>query len=283
MAALNWEPAGFLRTIREEKAQIVRAAQSRQPLAGLQAQAAVLPPARDLAGALARSGDPVVKVLAEVKRASPVKGPLRPGAAAGELARAYAAGGAAAISVLTDQKYFGGRLADLTAVKAAVNLPVLRKDFLISSYQVWEARAYGADGCLLIAGLLGPAELTVMCLTALAAGVQPLIEVHGDAELPWALRTIAQGRQGYPAWRPILGFNARDLVRLKVRPEQVRDLAAALPPDVAPGLVKVAASGIKSAADAARLAAAGFDAVLVGEALVTAPDPAKAVRCLRGE
>jgi indole-3-glycerol phosphate synthase len=233
--------------------------------ADLRARAAATPPARDFAAALAAPG---LQVIAEVKRRSPSAGilaaDLDPVAQAGR----YAAGGAAAISVLTERDHFDGSLDDLIAVRAAVDLPVLRKDFLVHPAQVWEARASGADAVLLIAAVLDDALLGSLLAVTAGAGMAALVEVHDPAE---AARAVAAGAR-------IVGVNNRDLRTF------VTDLAVAerLAPLLDAVPVTVAESGVTGPDDAARMAAAGYDAVLVGEALVRASDPAQALAALRG-
>ncbi|MGA7690102.1 MAG: indole-3-glycerol phosphate synthase TrpC [Jiangellales bacterium] len=210
---------------------------------------------------------PGVSVIAEVKRASPSQGTLAPIDDPAELARSYAAGGAAAISVLTESRRFGGSLGDLAAVRAAVEVPVLRKDFVVSSYQLWEARAVGADMVLLMASVLDQQALECLIDRARSIGLTPLVEAHTDIEVE---RSLVAGAQ-------LLGINNRDLTTLRV------DLAtfARLAPLVPPAVVRVAESGIRGPHDVFELAQAGADAVLVGTSLVSGSvagtDPAAAV------
>jgi indole-3-glycerol phosphate synthase len=231
----------------------------------LRALAAGLPPARGLRAALAGPG---VGLIAEVKRRSPSVGPIRPGLDPAELAGAYERGGASAVSVLTEPVHFGGSPADLEAVRAAVDLPVLRKDFVSSAYQLWEARAWGADAVLLIVAALGQAQLADLLAEADAAGLDALVEVHDGAE---AASAAAAGAT-------LVGVNARDLRTLEVDLGRFAAIAADLPP----GAVVVAESGIRDRADVEAAAAAGADAVLVGETLVRADDPARAAAALLG-
>lgn len=270
---------GFLKTIWEHKREYVVNARGKVSLATLQQQFANVLPARNISQAL-RGGQPgSLKVIAEVKRASPSKGSLRPGIVAGELAKSYEHGGAAAVSVLTDETYFMGRLEDLREVKSRVSLPVLRKDFLIDPYQIAEAKAFGADACLLIAALLGPGRLTEMVQAAVEFGVQPLIELHEEKELEWVANALADSRPPSEDWIPVLGINARNLSTLKVDLDHVLRLGRSLPADA----VKVAESGIKTSDDALRIARSGFDAILVGEALVKASDPGAEIHRLLEE
>ena len=207
-------------------------------------------------------------LIAEVKRASPSKGELADIADPASLAGAYAAGGASAVSVLTEQRRFSGSLADLDAVREAVQVPVLRKDFMVTDYQLWEARAHGADLVLLIVAALDDADLARMLGLAGRLGMTALVEVHDEHETQRAVDVGAT----------VIGVNARNLKTLAVDPDTFSRLCPLIPP----GLVKVAESGISGPADAASYAAQGADAVLVGEALVTGGDPQAAVRRLLG-
>ncbi len=209
-----------------------------------------------------------MRVLAEVKRASPSAGPIRPGADPAAIAAAYAAAGAAAISVLTDRRFFDGDLAFLARCRAAVPLPLLRKDFVVDPYQVAESRAAGADAILLIAAALAPAQLAELAAAARGHGLDVLVEVHGEDELPAALASGAT----------LIGINHRDLKTMKMD----LSLTPALAPRLPPGVVLVAESGIRTAEDVARLGAAGAHAVLVGEHLMRAPSPGAALRELLG-
>jgi indole-3-glycerol phosphate synthase len=208
---------------------------------------------------------PGVAVIAEVKRASPSKGPIAPGLDATAQARAYQRGGAAAVSVLTEPTRFAGSLADLEAV-AATGLPALRKDFVVDRYQLWEARAAGAAAVLLIAAALDDHTLAALHEEAAAAGLDALVEVH-DAEE--AARAAAIGAR-------IVGVNARNLRTFEVDPHAFARLRPSLPT----GALAVAESGISTAEQVRAAAACGADAVLVGESLVRAADPAAAVAAL---
>jgi indole-3-glycerol phosphate synthase len=204
-----------------------------------------------------------VAVIAEVKRASPSKGSMAAIPDPAALARDYEAGGASVISVLTEPRYFGGSLEDLAAVRASVAVPVLRKDFVISSYQLWEARAHGADMVLLIVAALEQNALVSLVERACSIGLVPLVEVHTDAEV---VRAADAGAK-------VIGVNARNLATLKVDRGAFARLAPLIPPDV----IKIAESGIRGPRDLFACAAAGADAVLVGESLVTGKDPRSAV------
>jgi indole-3-glycerol phosphate synthase len=225
------------------------------------------PPVRPFATALARPGR--VNVIAEHKRRSPSRGAIREDLAPADVARAYEAKGASAISVLTDGPFFGGRMEHLVEARAACSLPVLRKDFVVDPWQVWEARAAGADAVLLIVAALADRELRDLLAVAGEAGMGALVEVHDRGELDAAL---AAGSR-------IVGVNNRDLRTLAVSLETSLALAPAIPD----GVVAVAESGIRTGADVRRLREAGFDAFLVGEHLMAAPDPGEALSRLLEE
>jgi indole-3-glycerol phosphate synthase len=234
--------------------------------ARLEEAAAQQAPPLDFAAALRQPG---VSLIAEVKRASPSKGLLRPALDPGQLAMTYAEGGAAAISVLTDERFFRGSLSDLAAVKNALRqagreVPVLRKDFIFDAYQVYQARAYEADAILLIAAILGAEELAELLALTRELGMEALVEVHSEKELDRVL----------PLGPAIIGVNNRDLQDFSV------DLATTLRlrPHIPRSIVLVSESGIHGRADVERLARAGVDAILVGEALVTAEDVAGKIR-----
>jgi indole-3-glycerol phosphate synthase len=213
--------------------------------------------------ALAALSGQDVAVIAEVKRASPSKGTMAaiddPAALAGE----YQAGGASVVSVLTEPRHFGGSLEDLAAVRERVTVPVLRKDFVVSSYQLWEARAHGADMVLLIVAVLEQNALVSLVERAVSIGLLPLVEVHTDAEV---VRAVEAGAR-------VVGVNARDLTTLEVH----RGLFARLAPLIPSDVIKIAESGIRGPRDLFAYAAAGANAVLVGESLVTGKDPRSAV------
>jgi len=204
-----------------------------------------------------------VAVIAEVKRASPSRGAMAAIPDPAALARDYEAGGASAISVLTEPRHFGGSLDDLVAVRESVAVPVLRKDFIISSYQLWEARAHGADMVLLIVAALEQNALVSLVERAESIGLIPLVEVHTDAEV---VRAADAGAK-------VIGVNARNLATLEVD----RSVFGRLAPRVPDGIIKIAESGIRGPHDLLAYAAAGADAVLVGESLVTGKDPRSAV------
>jgi indole-3-glycerol phosphate synthase len=204
-----------------------------------------------------------VAVIAEVKRASPSKGAMAAIADPAALAADYEAGGARVISVLTEPRRFAGSLDDLAAVREAVQVPVLRKDFVVSSYQLWEARAYGADMVLLIVAALEQNALVSLVERALSIGLVPLVEVHTSGELDRAVEAGAK----------VIGVNARNLATLEVD----RGVFARIAPRIPDGIIKIAESGIRGPHDLLAYAAAGANAVLVGESLVTGKDPRSAV------
>jgi indole-3-glycerol phosphate synthase len=232
----------------------------------LRADAVAQPPPRPFVEVLRRSGGPVL--IAEVKRASPSAGAIDVHADPAATARAYEAGGAAAISVLTEPRHFGGALADLTLVRSTVGIPVLRKDFLIHVGQVMEARSAGADSVLLIASCLDDDALIAMLAAARSVGMEPLVETHSDDDLRRALETDAR----------VIGVNARDLETLEVDVAAAIDRLTRVPVD----RVAVLESGIGSRADAIAARRAGASALLVGELLMRAPDPAAVIEGLIG-
>ncbi len=245
--------------------------QGHTPLAMLRAAATDAWPTRDFAAALAQPG---VSLIAELKKASPSKGLLRADFDPLALAEVYATNGARALSVLTDERFFQGSLATLRGIRAAQAtgdqpaVPLLRKDFIISPYQVWEARANGADALLLIVACLDQGELADLLGQTHSLGMTALIEVHDEAEVE---RALAAGAR-------VVGVNNRDLRTFQVDVATTHRLRPLIPPDT----ILVAESGIHRAADVIALAEAGVDAVLVGEAIVTAPDTAAKVRELAG-
>jgi len=234
--------------------------QRKVSLEDLKKMAARAPSPVDAIAALKGQG---VSVIAEVKRSSPSKGALAAIADPAALARDYEAGGAAVISVLTERRKFGGDLGDLAAVRKRVDVPLLRKDFIVSSYQLWEARAHGADLALLIVAALEQQALVSLVERAVSIGLTPLVEVHTDDEVQ---RAVAAGAK-------VIGVNARDLKTLKVD----RDVFARLAPMIPKEIIKVAESGVRGPHDLLAYAASGADAVLVGESLVTGKDPRAAV------
>ncbi|GAA1057181.1 hypothetical protein GCM10017608_08030 [Agromyces luteolus] len=224
-----------------------------RPMAEVEAAALARPDALDALAALAPAAH--VKVIAEIKRSSPSRGSLAAIDDPAALARTYELGGASAISVLTEGRKFGGSLADLESVRAAVSLPILRKDFIATAYQVFEARAAGADMVLLIVAALDDATLAELYGLITELGMTPLVETHSAEELDRAARIGAK----------LIGVNARDLTTFELD----RDLFGRIVDRFPEGAIKVAESAVLSAADVAHYRAAGADAVLVGEALVT--------------
>jgi len=217
----------------------------------------------------ALSGDSgQVAVIAEIKRRSPSKGDLAPDMVPELQAKAYEAGGATCLSVLTDQEFFGGSAEDLTSARTASGLPVLRKDFTVGPADVCDARLMGADAVLLIAAALSPSLLRELAVLASHLGLDALVEVHDEAEVDVALQAGAT----------LIGVNQRDLLTFEVDTNRAVRVVGCIPA----GVVRVAESGIRGPADVRRLADAGYHAVLVGEALVRAGDPAAAVARLRG-
>ncbi len=235
--------------------------EQRVPLAELRRRVDRAGPCRDGYSALRPSGG--VKVIAEVKRCSPSKGALADIADPAGLATDYAAGGAAVISVLTEERRFGGSLADLAAVRQAVDTPLLRKDFIVSSYQLFEARAFGADLVLLIVAALEQPALTALYERARSLGLSVIVEVHDELEVARAVDAGAQ----------IIGVNSRDLRTLTVD----RSTFAKVAPSIPNNIIKIAESGVRGPHDVLDYARAGADAVLVGEILVTGGSPRTAV------
>jgi indole-3-glycerol phosphate synthase len=251
---------GILGKILAVKTEEVAAARVRESLAAVRARAEQRRDVRDFAAALARraaAGQPAV--IAEIKKASPSRGVLRADFDPPAIARSYARHGAACLSVLTDVQFFQGELAFLEAARSASGLPALRKDFTVDEYQVYEARAAGADCILLIVAALDDARLRDLAGCAADLGIDVLVEVHDAAELERALALPA----------PLIGVNNRDLRSFEVSLQTTLDLL----PRIGPGRRLVAESGILEPADVARLRAAGVDAFLVGEAFMRAPDP----------
>jgi indole-3-glycerol phosphate synthase len=223
-------------------------------------------PCRGFRAALAATTD--LAVIAEIKRRSPSKGVLNVDLDPADTARAYERGGAACLSVLTDAQFFSGSPADLAAARSATALPVLRKDFTVAAIDVADARLMGADAVLLIAAALDRGELIELHALAAELGLDVLVEVHDEAELEIALACGAT----------LVGVNQRDLVTFEVDHDRAARVGAAIPA----GIVSVAESGVRDRLDATRLADAGYDAILVGETLVTSGDPARAVQHLLG-
>jgi indole-3-glycerol phosphate synthase len=224
-------------------------------------EARQMPPTRGFRTALA--GRTTLGVIAEIKRRSPSKGDLNAGLDPADMARTYERGGAACLSVLTDVEHFGGSVADLQAARAACALPVLRKDFTVSERDVLDARIMGADCVLLIAAALDLAQLVAFHALATEIDLDVLVEIHDERELEHALEADAT----------LIGVNQRDLVTFQVDHERAVRMAGVIPGRA----VKVAESGVRGGDDARSLRAAGYQAVLVGETLVTSDDPAAAI------
>ncbi len=218
----------------------------------------------DFFEALAQDG---LSVIAEIKQRSPSAGLIREVVDPAEMARRYVAGGAHAISVVTDGPFFGGRAEHVRVVRAAVPVPILRKDFILEEYQVYESRALGSDAVLLIVSALDQAPLRELIILAASLGMGALVEVHTEAEVD---RALAAGAE-------MIGINNRDLRTFKVDLETTARLRARIPARV----VVVSESGIETAADVQRVCRAGIDAILVGTALMASPDPAAHLRALR--
>jgi len=245
-----------------------RARSDDRPVEALLERARAMPASRSFERSLREAAAVAggVAVIAEIKRRSPSKGALAPDLVAGPLARAYERGGAAALSVLTDGQHFGGSSVDLMEAKAATSLPVLRKDFTVWEGDVADARLMGADAVLLIVAALEQARLVELVAVSQDLGIDALVECHDEAEVE---RALAAGAT-------TVGVNQRDLTTFRVDAARAEKLAAILPDHV----VKVAESGIDGPEACHRLASAGFDAVLVGEHLVTAADTEAALRAL---
>ena len=259
--------ADLLETIVAATRRIVEVRAAEEPIAVLERRAAAQPSRKGRFEA-ALAGCDGVNVIAETKRRSPSRGVLREDYDPVAIARGYAAAGAAAISVLTEPTFFDGSLDHLTAVRAAVDVPVLRKDFVISEYQLLEARAAGADAVLLIVAALRPAELKVLHDHARRHGLDVLVEAHDATELSIAIDAGAL----------IIGVNNRNLRPLQVDVQASEALMALMPTDV----IAVSESGLKTAADITRLKSLGYRAFLIGERFMTAADPGAALSELTG-
>lgn len=243
----------------------VEAAKQRLPPSELMGMVEVAPPRRDYFGAL--SGDRM-RLIAEIKRASPSKGPIKADLDLMGLVQSYLAGGADVISVLTDEKFFGGTLTDLRRVAQYGTRPILRKDFLIDPYQVYEAAAAGASSALLIVGIVEDALLAELVALQRSLGLEPQVEVHDPDQVDRALTAGAR----------IIGINNRDLRTFQVDLGTTERLRKLIPSDC----LVVSESGIHTHADVARLRRAGVDAIHVGEALMVSADPARKIRELLG-
>jgi indole-3-glycerol phosphate synthase len=250
------------RILEQHRAQ---AASDHRSVEALIAEATRMPPTRGFAAAL--RGQSSLAVIGEIKRRSPSRGDLFADLDPATVASAYERGGANCLSVLTDDPHFGGSAADLQAARTASSLPVLRKDFTVSQRDVLDTRIMGADCVLLIAAALDPSELLEFHELATSVGLDVLVEIHDESELEIALQVNASA----------IGVNQRDLVTFRVDHERAVRMAALIPS----GAIRVAESGVRDRSDAQSLRRAGYDAVLVGESLVTAADPAAAIAELR--
>lgn len=256
----------ILEQIVATKRREVAAARRRMPLEELEAQAQEAPPVRDFREALAGPGP--IRLIAEVKKASPSAGVIREDFHPVEIARVYQAHGAHALSVLTDAPYFQGHLSYLARVRASVAIPILRKEFVIDEYQVVEARMAGADAVLLIAEILDDAQLGMLLERIRQYKMSALVEFHDPVNLPRVLKAGAD----------LVGVNNRDLTRFVTDLDQTLRVRDQIPP----GVLVVSESGIRTHEDVARLEAAGVDAILVGETLMRSPDIGQAVEDLLG-
>ena len=272
-SSLDWQamPNGYLNLTTQQSYKLdeVAAAKAKQPLQVMAEYARSAPPVRSFIGAIkAAHADGRTALIAEIKKASPSKGLIRADFDPPALARAYETGGAACLSILTDGPSFQGSPEYLTKARAAVSLPVLRKDFTVSANDVCDARLMGADAVLLIVAALSDGELAELSWVATEVGLDVLVETHDEAEVE---RAVAHTRGD------LIGVNQRDLVTFQVDTDRAVRVAGAIPD----GAVRVAESGIRGHDDAIILADAGYHAVLVGEHLVTSADPSAAVAALR--
>jgi len=258
--------ASYLDTILDRTRETVAAAKARVSVSSKQIRAASHEP-RGWANALREKAKSGIAIIAEIKKASPSRGLIRADFDPAALARSYLAGGAAALSVLTDEPFFQGSLRDLELASATVAIPCLRKDFIIDEYQIAEARAHSADAILLIAAALADTELKRFSNAARKLELDVLVEVHTGEELDRVLDTLGAG--GVDA----IGVNNRDLKTLEVRLDTSFELIRGIPP----GVLRIAESGISTPEELARLRAAGFDAFLIGESLMRRPDPGAAL------
>ncbi len=270
--SMTVRPDSFLETILASTRATVAASKAVTPLAALERRALAHHP-RGWAGALRRQAAIGTAVIAEVKKASPSKGVIRPDFDPGWVARRFRAGGAAALSVLTDEPYFQGSLRNLQLASAAAPLPCLRKDFIFDEYQIVEARAYRADAILLIAAALSNAEMKHLASVANGFSLDVLVEVHTRGELDRVLDAL--GEKGADA----IGVNNRDLRTFEV----TLDTSLALVERIPASMVRVTESGLFTAQDIARMRQAGFNAFLIGESLMRQADPGAALEALLAE
>lgn len=253
------------RIVQAKRAQVARDKGNISPRRLIELATSALPP-RDFAAALRRQEQ--INVIAEFKKASPSRGDIQPRAEAAAVASSYERAGAAALSILTESSFFLGTGTDLAEAKRAVEIPVLRKDFVVDEYQVYESRVMGADSLLLIARLLSAKELSTLIGVARSLHMEPLVEVHSEDEL----------RRAVDGGGLVIGVNNRDLASLEVSIDISLRLAGQLPKNV----VRVSESGIETRQDIDRLREAGFDAFLIGERLMRGTDPGKALEGLLG-
>lgn len=256
----------ILDDIVDNKRKEIIASKRRITLADLKKRAATQSPPLDFTSALSGSG---LKLIAEIKKASPSKGIIREKFNPTEIAKLYAENGASAISVLADEKFFQGKLEYLSAIRQVVKIPILRKDFILDQYQVFESRAYGADAILLIVAILTPAKLIALLKLSHSLGMTCLVEVHNEAELNVAIQASAR----------IIGINNRDLTTMTTDITTTERLQLQIPT----GRLVVSESGIKDRRDIERLEKLGIDAVLVGETLMGSPDIAGKIKELLGQ
>lgn len=255
----------FLETVVEHTQKHLEKRKKKRSEAELLALLGPVPRGRPFSEALVAEG---ISLIAEMKRSSPSKGPIRPDAGVTEIVTAYQDAGASAVSVLTEPKWFGGSLDDLVEARAALHIPILRKDFIVDPYQLMEARLVGADAALLIVAALGRERLEELMAAAGELGLDTLVEVHDEDEVQTAVEAGAE----------IIGINNRDLHSLEVDLRTSFRLLA----DVPAGTVVVAESGITTREDVLELEEAGVDAILVGETLMRHPDPRDGVRAILG-
>ncbi|MDH7498775.1 MAG: indole-3-glycerol phosphate synthase TrpC [candidate division NC10 bacterium] len=272
----NRPARSFLERIVTHKKEEIADRSAKIPLSELKRQVRDLPPTRDFRKAIRRGGRggkgeaplPAIRLIAEIKRASPSRGVLRKDFDPRALAREYAASGASALSILTDASFFQGSLADLKGARDWVDLPLLQKDFLLNEYQVWEGRLWGADAILLIVALLEQEALQDLCQLALELGLEPLIEVHELRDLEKSLRARSR----------TIGVNNRDLKTFEVNLRTTLNLIKEIPEEK----IVVSESGIWTRKEVVMLEEAGLDAILVGEALMRDRNPSRKVRELLG-
>lgn len=260
---------GFLKTVLDTTRQGIDQRKKKRSLSDLRNEAEKAPDRPDFLAAMARGSREDVGIIAEIKKASPSKGDIRPNLDPNGFAKAYEKAGARAVSVLTEPHFFKGSLDDLKTAASAVNLPVLRKEFIISSYQIYEAKFAGASAVLLITTLLSPDQQTDYTALVRELDMEPLVEINSEKEFEQAHKGLAR----------VVGINNRNLATLEVDPDAARRIAAIFPREIIP----VAASGISCRGDVEKGTAAGLFNFLVGESIVRAQDTVAFIRSLRGE